>query len=239
MSEGLGTGWGEDWRATLRGAGAVLRKDLRIELRTRDVTTTTALFGVLVVVIASLSFYLDPLLARKIAPGVLWVAIAFGGLLAMGRGWAREREMDAFRGLLLSPVPRSALFLGKAAAHLLFLLAVEVVLVPLVALFFHVDLAAVFGPLVVLLLLGSTGFVLAGTLFGALTVRTGARDLALSVVVFPLITPALLGGVAATRQVLVNGAELGELLGWVQILVAFDLVFLAAGTMLFDVLLSD
>ncbi|MEM1418384.1 MAG: heme exporter protein CcmB [Myxococcota bacterium] len=231
--------WGQDWGATLRGAARVCRKDLQIELRTRDVTTTTTLFAVLVVVIASLSFYLDPLVARKLAPGVLWVAIAFAGLLAMGRGWAREREMDALRGLLLTPLPRAAIFLGKAAAHLVFLLVVEAIVCPLVAVFFRVNLFEVAGPLALLLVLGSLGFVLAGTLFGVLTVRTGARDLALSVVVFPLITPALLGGVAATRQLFVNDAGLAELAGWLRILGAFDLVFLVAGTMLFDALVRD
>ena len=114
---------------------------------------------------------------------------------------------------------------------------VQVVVVPLVAIFFHLEMDHL-PELVLLLFLGTFGFVCAGTLFGALSVRSRARDLALSVVIFPLITPALLGGVVATRE-LFNGAPWGEIAGWIQILVAFDLVFLGAGFLLFDALLAD
>jgi len=213
-------------------------KDLRIEARTGEVVITTGLFAVLVAILASLSFYVDPTTAKLVAPGVLWIAVAFAGVLAMTRSWAREREHDVMRALMLAPVPRASVYLGKGAGALLFLTIVEIVLVPIVAVLFHVDLLPVLGPIALLLFLGSLGFVAAGTLFAAMSVRTTARDLALSIVLFPLVAPALLAGVVATRDIL-GGATLTEIGGWLRILVAFDVVFLAAGVWLFDALASD
>jgi len=222
----------------VRTALHVARKDLRLELRTKDVTVTTALFAILVVVIASLAFYVDRARAREVAPGVLWVTIAFSGLLAMGRGWDRERD-GVMRALLLSPAPRAGIFLGKALANLGFMLAVEVLVVPLVGLFFHLDGdAGAWGILVALLFLGTFGFICMGTLFGAMGVRTGSGGLVMSIIVFPLITPALLAAVVATRQ-LFGGAPLAEIAGWFRILGAFDLVALTVGLVLFDPLTSD
>ena len=221
----------------LRGAWLVARKDLRIELRTKEITTTTTFFAAIVVILASLAFYLDRRLAAQVAPGVLWVAIAFAGLVAVSRSWAREREHDAMRGLLLSPLPRASIFFGKTLGNLLFLTVVELALVPLVGIFFPLDLALL-PPVALLLALGTFGFVSAGTLFGALSVRGRARDLMLSIVVFPLITPALLGGVVATRELL-GGAPLAQVMDWIRLLAAFDLVFLGAGYLLFELLVSE
>ncbi len=221
----------------LRAAARIAWKDLRIEARTGEVVLVTGLFAVLVTVLSSLSFYIDPSGARLVAPGVLWIAIAFAGVLAMGRSWARERDHDVMRGLLLSPMPRSAIYLGKAAGSLLFLLVVEVVLVPLVAVLFHLDLTPVLGPLALLLFLGTLGFVAAGTLFAAMGVKTGARELALSVILFPLVAPALLAGVVATRALFGGATE--EVWPWARILAAFDLIFLASGLALFDPLTSE
>lgn len=222
------------WKA----ATLVMLKDLQVELRAKDIVLTTGLFAVLVVVMASLSFYVDRASAPRMAPGVLWVSVAFSGVLAMGRTWAREREENAIVGLLLTPIPRAAIYLGKGVAALVFLAVVEAVLLPLVAVLFHVDLAPVIGRVATLLLLGTVGFVAAGTLFSAMTVRTEARDLALSVVLFPLTTPALLSGVVATREALL-GAPLADTLGWMRILLAFDVLFVAAGVALFETLMSD
>lgn len=223
---------------TIRAALAIAGKDLRIELRTGEITVTTALFAVLVTIMVSLSFYVDVPTARRIAPGVLWIAVAFSGVIAMGRSWAREREHDVLRGLFLAPIPRAAIYLGKAMGTLIFLIVVEAILLPLVALLFHVPLLPYAGALCLLLLLGTIGFVATGSLFAAMGVRTGGRELALSVVLFPLVTPALLAGVVATREVL-GGAPFDETLGWLRTLVAFDIVFLTGGLYLFEPLTSD
>jgi heme exporter protein B len=225
-------------RELLHGAWLVAYKDLRIELRTGEVTMTTALFAFLTVVMASLSFYLDRNQAAAVAPGVLWISVTFAGVLAMGRSWARERENDALRGLLLSPLPRASIYLGKTLSSFVFLTVVEALVLPVVVLFFHLDLTDIWVAVVLFLLLGTLGFVAAGNLFSAVTVQSRARDLLLSVVLFPLVSPALLSGVVATREVLA-GAGPAESLGFIQLLIAFDLTFLAAGLLLFEPLTSE
>jgi heme exporter protein B len=212
-------------RATLAIAG----KDLAIELRTREITVSTGFFAVLIAALTSLSFFVDDALSRNVAPGVLYVAVS--------RSWGREREQDAMRALLVAPIPRLAIYLGKAISTLAFLVVVEAILVPLVALLYHVDFDEVLGPLVGILVLATLGIVLAGTLFGAMTVKTSARDLMLSVVLFPLITPVLLGAVVATRELL--GHNDAEVIAWLKILLAYDVVVGLAASVMFDPLVSE
>ncbi|HEX2676170.1 MAG TPA: heme exporter protein CcmB [Polyangiales bacterium] len=222
----------------LSASWLVLRKDLRIELRTGEVVITTALFASLVAVITSLSFYVDDNSARQVAPGVLWVALAFAGVLAMSRSWSRERENDAFRALLSAPIPRAAIYLGKTFGTLAFLAVVECALLLEVAVLFNLDLSRHLGPIAGLLALGTIGFAATGNLFAAMGVRTRARDLVLAVALFPVIAPALLCGVVATRELL-NGAPMSEVWQWMRILAAFDLAFVTAGLVLFEPLVCD
>lgn len=222
----------------LRAAWLVLGKDLAIERRTREIVVSTALFSLLVAVLASLSFYLDEVDARALAPGVLWIAVSFSGVLAVGRSFARERDNDAMRGLLLSPIPASGIYLGKVLSALVFLGIVEGLLLPIVALLYHVDLPRVMLPALPVLALGTLGQVLAGTLFGAMTVRTGARDLLVAVIVFPLVAPALLAAVVATREIFAP-TEIAQTLRWCQILLAYDLVVGAGGVWMFGPLVRD
>jgi heme exporter protein B len=222
------------WSATM----ALLGKELRIELRTGEIVVTTGLFATLVAVLASLAFYLDAERSRMIAPGVLWIAIVFAGVLAMGRSWSRERDNDVFRALLLSPVPRSALYVSKLLSSIVFMLVVELVLVIEVAVFFNLELRGVLGTLCLALLLGTIGFAATGNLFAALSVRSRAREMMLAVTLLPVVAPALLCGVVATRDLLA-GVPLERIDGWLLILGAFDLIFLAAGVALFEPLVSD
>lgn len=224
---------------TLKAALLILKNDLQIEARTGEVVITTGLFALLIAVLTSLSFYTDPTTSQRIAAGVLWIAIAFAGVLAMGRSWSRERDNDTIRGLLLTPIPRASIYLGKLLGSLVFLVLVEALLTLVVALLFNLDLVRVALPLSLLLFLGSVGFAATGNLFAAMGVRTRARDMLLAVVVFPIVAPALLCGVVATRELLVNGATLTELAGWIRILLAFDLAFVTAGIYLFEPLMTD
>lgn len=217
---------------------ALLAKELRVELRTGEIVITTGLFATLVAVLTSLAFYVDRRTALQIAPGVLWIALTFAGVLAMGRSFQREREHDVFRALLLAPVPRSAIYLSKLISSFLFLAVVETVLVLEVTVLFSLELGGVALPLCGLLVLGTLGFTATGNLFAALSLRSRAREMMLSVVVLPLTAPALLAGVVATRELL-GGVPLSELYGWFQVLGAFDLVALAAGLALFEPLVAD
>ncbi|MBX7193591.1 MAG: heme exporter protein CcmB [Sandaracinaceae bacterium] len=216
---------------------AIAKKDLTIELRTREITVSTGFFALLIAALTSLSFFVDDTLSRNVAPGVLYVTVAFSAVLAISRSWAREREQDAMRALLVAPIPRLAIYVGKAISTLAFLVFVELLLVPLVAILYHVDFADVLGRLVAILGLATLGIVLSGTLFGAMTVKTSARDLMLSVVLFPLITPVLLGAVVATRELL--GHNDAEVIAWLKILLAYDVVVGLAAGVVFDALVSE
>lgn len=221
----------------VRAALAIAGKDLTIELRTREITVSTGFFAVLIAALTSLSFFVDEALSRNVAPGVLFIAIAFSAVLAISRSWGREREEDAMRALLVAPIPRNAIYLGKAVSTLAFLGIVELLLVPLVAILYRVDFSGLLPSLAAILSLATVGIVLAGTLFGAMTVKTSARDLMLSVVLFPLITPVLLGAVVATRELL--GGNDVEVVAWLKILLAYDLVVGAAASVMFEPLVSE
>ena len=171
-------------------------------MATGEIVTTAAFFAALVAILASVAFATGPETTTRVAPGALWLAVFFSSVLALGRTWQREREESALVGLLVSPIPRAAIWCGKAAGVLAFILAVEVVVVPVVALFFHVDLPAVAGALAMVMLLGSVGVAAIGTLFGAMTVRTRARELLLAIVLFPLLSPVLVERGRDTRDLL-------------------------------------
>jgi len=215
----------------------VLRKDADIELATGEVVVTSGFFAVLVVVLASLSFYGGPTTQRLVAAGVIWLSLTFAAVLGLGKTWQREREEGALEGLLVSPLSRSALFVGKALGVFAFLLAIACVVIPLAALLFSLDLPDVGAGLVLIALAALPGVAASGTLFGAMTVRTQARDLLLAVVLFPLLTPTLLAAVAATRELL-GGAALSELGDYFKLMGVFDVVFVAGGVSLFGTLIE-
>ena len=224
--------------STLRAAWLVAVKDFRLEFRTKEILVATGLFALLLMTLGSLAFYTDPVSAPKVAPGVLWLAILFCGVLLIGRSWALERENDAVFSLLLAPIPRASIYLGKAMSALGLLFAIELLLVPLCLIFFQIHAPGTLGPLLALVGLGSVGFVATATLFSAVGIRTRARDLMLSVLVFPLVAPAVLASAVATRE-LFAGATWSEIVGWVRILAAFDIAFVAFGVWVSRFLLSE
>jgi heme exporter protein B len=221
----------------LAQVATLVRKDLVIELRTGEVLVTSGFFGVLVVVIGSLAFYVGPDTRTQVAAGVVWLAIAFSTVLALGRLWQRERDDGALDGVLSAPLPRSALFAGKAIGLSAFLFLIELVVIPLSALFFSLDLLRVGPGLAAIAAVATPGIAAAGTLFGAMTARTRARDLILAVVLFPLLSPTLLTAVVATRELL-GGTGVGELGDYFRILGVFGVAFTAGGLGLFGTLLD-
>jgi heme exporter protein B len=232
----------------VRAAGIVFAKDLAIELRTREIVTTAGFFAVLVGILASVSFYAGPETTTRVAPGAMWLAIAFSSVLALGRTWQREREESALTGLLVAPIPRASIFLGKAGGVLAFVTLVECIVVPVVALLFHVELPDVAVALVCIVVLGTVGVAAMGTLFGAMTVRTRARDLVLATVLFPLLSPMLVAGVSATREVFQMvqsmhppgaGEQLVEIRDYLVLLGAFDAVSILGGIAFFGVLVDE
>jgi len=215
----------------------VARKDLAIEVATGEIVTTSGFFAVLVIVITSLAFYLGPTMNKEVAPGVIWVAIAFASVLALSRTWQREREDGALAGLLVMPLARSAIFAGKALGVAIFVTLVEVLVVPVAALFFSLDLAQYGLGLVLLLLAATPGIAASGTLFGAMTVKTRARELVLASVLFPMLAPTLLAAAAGTRE-LFHDRPLVELGDYLTLMGVFGAVFTIGGLGLFETLIE-
>jgi heme exporter protein B len=221
----------------VRAALAVLKKDLRIEWRTRESVSGLVALGVLLVVVFSVAHDPTPEEAPRLAPSVLWATFVFTGLAGVQRGFLLEREQDCLAGLLLAPIDPGAVFLGKLAANLVLLAAMQAIVVPLVALLLHVDFSAVLPALVLVLTLGNLGFAAGATLFTAVAVRTRAREVLLPLLLLPLVLPVVIAGVKATQAVLAGGlAAAGDPVG---VLVAFDVIFTVAGWLLFTYVARD
>ena len=223
----------------LRTAWLVLRKDVAIEAKSWEVLTTTLFFAVSCVLIFAFAFVKEGRPVDDAAAGILWIAIAFSGTLALGRTFERERYGETLRALLLAPAPRAALYVGKLMGMLALLGMAEVLLVPMVALLFQ---AALFTrPLLLLGLLagGTIGFCAVGTLFAAMLVRARSRDVLLPILLYPIIIPVIIAGVRGTAALL--GAEPDEptAIMWIGILAAFDVVFVTLSLWTFEPLMTE
>ncbi|CAN5375798.1 heme exporter protein CcmB [soil metagenome] len=216
---------------------AVAQKDLVLELRARERLVTGATFAVLVAVV--FSFALDPTVrARSIAGAMLWVTILFAGTLGLGRSFTLEREQDALTGVLLAPVDRGALYLGKFLANLAILFALELVIFPVYALFFQLGFAGSYLGLAAVVGLASIGFIALGTLFSAMAVHTRLGETMLPILLLPLMIPVVIFAASATQRLLV-GRPVEEVMGSVRMLLAFDLIYLAVCTALFRYVVDE
>lgn len=216
----------------LRLVLAIAAKDIRAELRSRTALLSAVVFAALVLVI--FNFARDPtaVAAIDLAPSVLWVTFALAAMVALNRAFTVERENGALDGLLLAPVPRGAMFLGKLVANLAFVGAVEAVALPLFVVFFNVDLGHALPGLVGVTALATVGFVAVGTIFSAMAVRTRFAELMLPVLLLPFMVPPLIAAVQVTARLLA-GRPLSEMLGWLRLLALYDLVFVTLCTMAF------
>lgn len=223
---------------TLAAAWIIARKDLAIEFRTRSAFMSAALLSLLAIVIFFFTWDATAVTPIDIAPGVMWVTFTFSGILGLHRSFgveAQERAMDA---LLVAPVPREAIFLGKALANLAFVVGVQLVAIPAVALFYNLPLGETWMALAGVMLLASVGLVCIGTLFAGITANTRMAELLLPVLALPFFVPIVLPAAQATAQLLA-GRPLSDAASWLRILLAFDLVFLYACTLAFPFTLED
>ena len=207
----------------LRPVWVLLWKDILQEVRSRDLVVSVLVFGLLVVVVFNFALNVTPQQVTSLAPGILWVAFAFAGTLAMNRSFVREREQGGLEGLLLSPVSRDAIFLGKAAASFLFMFLVEVALLPVFAVL--LNFSAVSFTLILTIVLATLGFALVGTLFSAIAVQTRSREIMLPVLFFPVVLPVLIGAVEATTLA-IGGETIVGLNRWLPLIGVFDAIFL-------------
>jgi heme exporter protein B len=212
-------------------------KDLTLELRSRERLLSMLTFAVLVAVV--FSFALDPSVqARSVAGAMLWVTILFAGMLGLGRSFALEREQDAMMGILLAPVDRGALYLGKLVANLALLLTTEVVVFVVYAVFFQLSYWRTLGGVVLVVVLASVGFMVLGTLFSAMAVGTRLGETLLPVLILPLLIPVVIYASSSTQRLLV-GRPFAEVSGSLRMLLVFDLIFLIVSVLLFGAVVEE
>jgi heme exporter protein B len=225
-------------RGYLRQVAAVVRKDLTIELRTRQRFATMGAFAVLVGVLFNYAF--DPTLVRAqdIASGLIWMTLVFAGLLGVGRTFQLEAEDGALQGVLLTPIPRDALYLGKVVSNAVLVGAVVLLVLATFGLFFQLDYGNHPGALLLVLALGALGFVALATLFGAVASGTVLGETLLPILLFPLLVPMVVFGVSASGRLLA-GRPLVEVEGSIRMLAAFALVATAAGAGLFRFVVEE
>lgn len=224
-------------RASLsRAIAAILWKDLAAELRSRELLSAMLVFSLLVILIFNFALELDIGTRRSVTSGVLWTTFAFAGTLGLNRSMAVEKDRGCLDGLLLAPVDRSAIYFGKALSNLAFMLIVEAVVLPVYSLLYNVNL---FQPgLLAVILLGSVGYTAVGTLLASMAVQTRTRDVLLPILLFPVVVPVLIAAVKASGGFL-SGAAMGEILPWLNLLIVYDVVFIAIAFMVFDYVVEE
>jgi heme exporter protein B len=216
---------------------SIVWKDVLAEWRTREMFGAMSVFALLVILIFNFAFELRADSAQQVAPGVLWVAVTFAGMLGLSRSFILEKDKGSLEGLLLAPVDRSAIYCGKMLSNVLFMLAVEVLILPIFTVLFNLSPGALPG-LAGVMALGTVGFAGVGTLFSAMAIHTRAREIMLPLLLFPVFVPAMLAAVKATAGLL-DGRPLAEFAHWLNLLVVFDVVLIAAAFMTFDYVLEE
>ena len=220
----------------LRPVVALAWKDLLLEVRTRDIVVSVLVFAFLVVVVFNFALNVTPMMVKDLAPGILWVAFAFAGVLAMNRAFVLEKDRGSLDGLLLTPASRDAIYFGKLLGTFLFLVVVELVLLPAFAVLFNFSL---FTPgLVFTILLATLGFATVGTLFSAIAVQTRSREIMLPILFLPVILPVMIGAVESSARSLGGDGAL-SVARWLGLIAVFDAVYLVVCPWVFGMVLEE
>jgi len=225
-----------DHRSQLSGnftkaIAAIVWKDLRAEFRSRELFTAMLVFSLLIILIFNFALELDIKTRQSVTAGVLWATFAFAGTLGLNRSMAIEKDRGCLDGLLLAPVDRSAIYFGKVISNLAFMLLVEIIVLPIYSVLYNVNLFQ--AGLLLVILLGSIGYVAVGTLLAAMSVQTRTRDILLPILLFPVVIPVLLAAVKASSGFL-TGADMADILLPINLLIAYDIIFIAVAFMVFD-----
>lgn len=223
-------------RQYLHALAAVVWKDLAAELRSRELLSAMLVFALLVILIFNFALELDVSARSKITSGVLWTTFAFAGTLGLNRSMAIEKDRGCLDGLLLAPVDRSAIYFGKAVGNLIFMLIVEIIVLPVYSLLYNTNL---FQPgLIVVILLGSIGYVAVGTLLSTMAVQTRTRDILLPILLFPVVIPVMIAAVKASSGFL-EGIEMVDIRPWINLLIVYDIIFTSVAFMVFDYVVEE
>jgi heme exporter protein B len=220
----------------IRATFAIVRKDLTAEWRSRELFTSMLIFSLLVILIFNFALELDPKTRTSVTAGVLWVTFTFAGTLGLNRSMAVEKDRGCMDGLLLAPVDRSAIYFGKAISNLVFMLVVEIIVLPVYSVLYNTNL---FQPgLLIVILLGSIGYVAVGTLLSAMAVQTRTRDVLLPILLFPIVIPVVIAAVKASGGVL-QGLEFSEIQTWINLLLVYDVIFITISFMFFEYVVEE
>lgn len=215
---------------------AIFWKDILTEYRTKEIIISVLVFALLVLVIFSFAFDAGTDISETVAPGILWVALTFGGIIGLNRIFAVEKESSRIEGLMLCPVDRAVIYWGKLAGSFTFMLAIAFIITPVFLALFNLP---VFLPrLALVIILATLGFAAVGTLFSALAANTRARDIMLPILFLPVVVPVIIAAVKATGLVLA-GKGWEDMLIWLQIMIAFDIIYLVLATLLFDFVIEE
>ena len=222
----------------LRKILAIVWKDIVAELRTKEMFSAMFVFAVLVIVVFNFAFDLrvSGERVRQVAPGALWVAFAFAGILGLNRAFVAEKDRGCLEGLLLAPVDHTAIYFGKMASTVLFMLVVEALMLPVFTAFFGVNLFDL--RLALIIVLGTVGFASVGTILSAMTAQTRAREVLLPILLLPVAAPVLIAAVKATGGIL-DGLTMAETTPWWQLLLAFAFLYPAVAFMTFDFIVKE
>ncbi len=223
-------------QAYLRSIAAIVWKDLAAEFRSRELIGAMLVFAALVILIFNFALELDIRTREAVTSGVLWVTFTFAGTLGLNRSMSIEKDRGCLDGLLLAPVDRSAIYFGKAIGNLFFMLIVEAIILPMYSVLYNVNLFQ-FG-LILVILLGSIGYTAVGTLLAAMAVQARTRDVLLPILLFPVLIPLLLAAVKASNGFL-QGFEIVEIMPWVNLMIAYDVIFIAVSFMVFDFVVEE
>jgi len=217
---------------------AILWKDLLLEMKTKESLLSMLTFGLLILILFNFAFEPTPELKRAITPGLLWITFLFSGILGLNRSFSLEKEHMAIHGMLLAPVDRSLVFFGKFGANLIISLIMELLILPFFLLFLNMPLFQHFGWILLIILLGTIGFVSLGTLFSAMATSTKMREVMLPLLLFPISTPILLAGVACIREILA-GQPFTEYQQWFTLMLAFDVIFVVVPSIIFEYAIEE
>ena len=223
--------------STVRAAGILLGKELRLEFRSRELLSATIIFALVVVVLFSFAF--DPTAAesRRYGPGLLWIAFLFAGSLMLNPSFSREQINETLDALRMAPISPFAIVLGKMLANFIFMSVAELILVPVFAVLYNISLAGIVWRLVLVLMLGTIGLTVTGTVFSAVSAHARMRELLLPLLLLPILTPLLIASVESTASLFQEQPALDR--AWVAFLAGFDIVFLTASWLLCDYLLEE
>lgn len=220
----------------VRALGAVVWKDLRAEWRSREMISSMLVFALLVIVIFNFALELQANMRANLSSGVLWVTFTFAGTLGLNRSMGVEKDRGCLDGLLLAPVDRAAIYLGKALANWIFMLLVAAIVLPIFSILYNVNL---FIPgLLLIILLGTEGYAAVGTLLSSMAVQARTRDILLPILLFPVVVPLVVAAVKATDGFL-QAFAMSEIQPWLTLIIVFDVIFTSVAFMVFDNIVEE